>query len=428
VADTGLSARALPGVRFIPAEPGSSEAEMRALGIAHATGDVVALTNDVAPSLERCGALARLREPDDRDDAPAAAEPAPVGLSVVVVARGDAGALEQCLRALRASELLSPGWELLVVDDGTTEPTAAVAARYADVVVRLPGRPFGPNYARNRGAEAARGAVLVFVDAEVCVRPDTVARFADCFEADARLGAVVGSFDCFPADTRMVSQHRQLAHHFRHRGEAGETQALWAGCSAVRRAALAEAGMFDEWRSARRDDDDVELGARIVGHGYKLVLRADIQATSSRKWTLREALAADLRGSQASAMHRAGRRAGGVVEGRAGGRALAWLALSLSVAGGALASVPLAGAGAAAVLTMASLDRRRYAFFASQRGPLFAAAAVPIDLLYHLTSSVGNALGWMTRELVGEPSPDPSLQAFAECGVRTWPPVPTRRT
>jgi hypothetical protein len=36
-------------------------------------------------------------------------------------------------------------------------------------------------------------------------------------------------------------------------------------------------------------------------------------------------------------------------------------------------------------------------------------------------------VGWLLRELLGEPSPHPRVETFAEVGVKMWPPVPARR-
>jgi glycosyltransferase involved in cell wall biosynthesis len=88
-------------------------------------------------------------------------------LSVIVPAYNGTRVLPRALDALAASDLPRSCWELIVVDDASTDDTAILAARYADVVVRLPGRPHGPAYARNRGFEAARGPVAVFIDADV---------------------------------------------------------------------------------------------------------------------------------------------------------------------------------------------------------------------------------------------------------------------
>jgi len=51
---------------------------------------------------------------------------------------------------------------------------------------------------------------------------------------------------------------------------------------------------------------------------------------------------------------------------------------------------------------------------------------VPLDLLNYAVNGVALVVGWALREVVGEPKPDATVQAFAEVGIKTWPPVPTR--
>ena len=63
-------------------------------------------------------------------------------LSVIVPAHQSADILPKSLAALRASDLPREGWELIVVDDASTDDTALVAARYADTVVQLAGNPY----------------------------------------------------------------------------------------------------------------------------------------------------------------------------------------------------------------------------------------------------------------------------------------------
>ena len=78
-------------------------------------------------------------------------------LSVVVSIHDSGRTLREVLAAVRASELSRDSYEIIVVDDASTDGSVAIAARYADTVVRLNGRRSGPAYARNRGVELARG-------------------------------------------------------------------------------------------------------------------------------------------------------------------------------------------------------------------------------------------------------------------------------
>jgi glycosyltransferase involved in cell wall biosynthesis len=63
--------------------------------------------------------------------------------------------------------------ELIVADDGSTDQTAAIAARYADVeVLSLPHR--GQSAARNSGLAAARGKLITFHDADDVMLPERI--------------------------------------------------------------------------------------------------------------------------------------------------------------------------------------------------------------------------------------------------------------
>ena len=119
-------------------------------------------------------------------------------MSVIVPVYQGAHVLPRCLSALRASEMPRGSWELIIVDDASTDATALIAAEFADAVVRLPDRPRGPAYARNRGVELARGEIVVFVDADVCVHTDTLRKFTSVLANEPEVSAVFGAYDTQP--------------------------------------------------------------------------------------------------------------------------------------------------------------------------------------------------------------------------------------
>jgi peptidoglycan/xylan/chitin deacetylase (PgdA/CDA1 family)/GT2 family glycosyltransferase/SAM-dependent methyltransferase len=111
-------------------------------------------------------------------------------VSVVIPARNAGETLAETLASLRAQTLES--WEALVVDDGSTDDTAAVARDLAaaDARIRvLEGRGRGAGAARNVGVEAAGGELLLFLDADDLLAPAHLERLAGVL-ADAGLGAV----------------------------------------------------------------------------------------------------------------------------------------------------------------------------------------------------------------------------------------------
>jgi GT2 family glycosyltransferase len=349
-------------------------------------------------------------------------------LSVVVPAHRGEGVLRHSLPALLASELTRSEWELIVVDDASPDDTALVAAEYADVVVRLVGQPRGPAYARNRGVEVARGEVVVFVDADVCVHADALSRMASAFRADVGLSSLFGSYDTEPAAPGVVSRFRNLLHHHTHQRNAGPAETFWAGCGAVRRQALLDVGLMDAWHFPRPQIEDIELGRRLRRAGHRIELRADILCTHLKRWTLRSMLITDFRDRGAPWMQLL------LAEGAAATPATLNLRISEKVctllAGVVVATLlasavfrsllPLAAAALAALVVIA-LNRDFHRLLLRTHGVGLAVAAVPLHLLFYFTGGLAGVTGAAMHYAGRRPTP-----RHAAAGPASWPPSPDR--
>lgn len=356
-------------------------------------------------------------------------------LSVIIPVHNGASFLPRSLEALADSDLPRECWELIVVDDASNDQSASIASRYADTIVRLPAKPHGPAYARNRGYEVSRGEIVMFADADVCVHRDTLRRFAEAFVADPGVTAIFGSYDDTPEAPGVVSQYRNLVHHYVHQLGAGEADTFWAGCGAIRSSAFAEAGMYDEWHFGRPQIEDIELGHRVRARGHRIVLRSDIQVCHLKRWTLRGVITTDLRDRGVPWMRLLIQQGATVSTRSLNLRTIEKISTLLT--GVALLSVLFAAvtldpfwlvATLLALLPVLVVNRRLYGFFRRKRGAAFAAAAIPLHLLYYVVNIVAVGLGWVLHQTVGEPKPDPSMEAFAEVGAERWPPVPARAT
>lgn len=341
--------------------------------------------------------------------------------------------LPAALGAIAASDLPRDAWELIVVDDASTDDSALIAAEYADCVIRLPGRPHGPAYARNRGVEVSRGALIAFFDADVRVHPETLRRMVDVFMNEADVAAVFGAYDTNPTAPGFVSQYRNLLHHYVHARSAGDAETFWAGCGAIRRDVFLAVGTYDEWRYSRPQVEDVELGHRLRAHGYRIVLRPDIQCAHMKRWRLRDVISADFRDRgvpwtrlliEYGAMTRTTTLNLATVEKL--NTFLLWLAVLVLAAAAVRQSVRVAAGGLVPVVLVLLLNRPLYAFFRRARGLAFALGVLPLHMIYYLSNGVAVVYGWLLHQVIGEPTPDALTQAYAEVGVDMWPPVRTR--
>jgi hypothetical protein len=72
------------------------------------------------------------------------------------------------------------------------------------------------------------------------------------------------------------------------------------------------------------------------------------------------------------------------------------------------------------------VNQRLYRFFARRCGLLFLVPAIVLHLTYYLLNGASVVVGWLLHELLGDPRPAPIVEALAEMGVKTWPPVPNK--
>jgi GT2 family glycosyltransferase len=312
-------------------------------------------------------------------------------VSVVIPVRNGAVSLPRCLESLQASTC---PLECLVVDDNSSDDSAALAEAVGVVVLRTQGGK-GPAAARNLGAAHASGELLVFVDSDVCVRVDTIARIRARFEVDSRLDALFGSYDDEPASAGFVSQYKNLLHHFVHQHGRREAATFWAGCGAIRREVFADVGGFDE-SYTRPCIEDIELGYRLRLGGWRTVLDPAIQVKHLKHYELISLLRSDIfdRALPWTRLILASGRLPNDLNLALAQRASAALVLAAAVLVPACAATGQhLGWACLPLLGAILLNLRFYRFLARKRGWAFAACAAPLQWAYYLYGTLAFAAG-----------------------------------
>jgi glycosyltransferase involved in cell wall biosynthesis len=184
----------------------------------------------------------------------AIAAPTSDRVSAVIPARDSAAFLAEALESIRAQ--LPPPGEIVVVDDGSRDATAEIAASGAGVrLVRQP--PLGIAAARNAGARAARGEWLAFLDADDLWLPGKLARQLAALAEEPGLDGVF---------THIRNEYLQPELRARFRAVEGDVAGPHVSTLLVRKSSLLDRGGFDE---TLKSAEFVDWYARAIDAGLR---------------------------------------------------------------------------------------------------------------------------------------------------------------
>lgn len=186
-------------------------------------------------------------------------------ISVVVPAFQASDCIERCLAALARQRLPRDQYEIIVVDDGSTDATAQRASRCGARVRRLD-RNHGPAQARNAGLAAARADIVVFTDSDCEPASDFLAALTAPL-ADPRIAATKGVYAS--SQRALVARFVQLEYESRYRrtSTASTVDFIDTYAACYRRADLLRLGGFDPWF---RVCEDQELSFRLAEAGLSM--------------------------------------------------------------------------------------------------------------------------------------------------------------
>ena len=198
-------------------------------------------------------------------------------ISVIIPNYNDAETLPVCLGAVVGSDY--PDFEVIVVDDKSTDNSVEIIKNHAvKLIVHEENRRQGA--ARNTGAKNASGEIFLFIDGDICIRPDTLSKVAMAFAERKEIAAVVGMPDEKCIYTNLASTHFNRRVHFNYLRLPDEIDLLNGSISAVRRGAFEKIGGFSETITGV---EDAEMGFRLTQAGERIFHSKEIRVTHHKK-------------------------------------------------------------------------------------------------------------------------------------------------
>ncbi len=178
-------------------------------------------------------------------------------VSVIVPVRDGESTIADCLDAILATDYPEDRREILAVDNGSTDGTAALIQSKPVRYLREERR--GVSNARNRGIAESRGEILAFVDADCVVEPQWLTELVRPFE-DPEVGSVAGDLQHTPSATAAERQAVRLLGNWQQFAFSSDPAYAITANAAYLREVLDRIGPFDPHMTRAQD---VELGLRF---------------------------------------------------------------------------------------------------------------------------------------------------------------------
>ncbi len=197
-------------------------------------------------------------------------------LSIIIPSYNSAAMLKKLLHSIFQSNDVN--CEIIVVDDCSTDQTIGMLAAFPKVTILKLDRNSGPAFARNEGVRMARGDIILFLDADVIVHPDTLAQTVDFFAADPTRRLMTGIYSPNPANSGMLPRYKalQCLSYYESLPVIAPISVFWTGVAAIRRQTFNELGGFDAAAYKTAGLEDVEFGRRAGQCGHQIYLNKSV--------------------------------------------------------------------------------------------------------------------------------------------------------
>lgn len=194
-------------------------------------------------------------------------------ISVIIPAYNAAKTIDNCLRALLNQTVSRSEYEIIVIDDGSTDDTPQIVGSYKDItLIRQENQ--GPAVARNQGAKQASGDIILFTDSDCTPVADWIEKMIAPFNRDESIAGVKGVYRTDQKE--LVARFVQLEYEDKYdvMKKQKYIDFIDTYSAGFRREAFCAIGGYDTSFPVACAED-VEMSFRLANAGYKMIMVPD---------------------------------------------------------------------------------------------------------------------------------------------------------
>ena len=190
-----------------------------------------------------------------------------IRFAVIIPAYNAEKTLSSCLESLAEQSVRKEDYEIIVVDDGSTDGTSKIAKGFNANHIFQTNK--GPAAARNRGAREARGAIILFTDSDCVPEHNWIQEMVGPF-SDADVVGVKGTYKTRQKETAARFAQAEFEDRYDLLQKSSSIDMIDTYSAAFRKDVFLKMGGFDESFPVA-NNEDTDLSYRLAAAGYKLV-------------------------------------------------------------------------------------------------------------------------------------------------------------
>jgi cellulose synthase/poly-beta-1,6-N-acetylglucosamine synthase-like glycosyltransferase len=187
--------------------------------------------------------------------------------SVIVPAYNSEKTIEKCLKSLVGQNYPKNSYEIIVVDDGSTDRTIEIIKKFKKVKL-VKQKHSGPAKARNLGVKKSKGNIILFTDSDCIPNKNWIGRMVEPFK-DKNVIGVQGTYKTYN-NNKPIARFAGYEIEERHKKMIGEIDFISTFSAGYKKMVFKKVGGFDE-TFERASAEDTDLSFKINKIGGKMI-------------------------------------------------------------------------------------------------------------------------------------------------------------